>query len=203
MITVAITRGIDPSTRGCTRCTVTVSTVHCSYSETAKISQVQPNRAFNGIGPRPAAPAGARSVSSPPRLRTAATTKPRRSMSSPATGRTAVARSARPAGDRPHHRRRPGHASAQQACWLCISSSKASVSKAELGTLRRRATSSRTTFVKRTSRSRRGVVTRRSPRGFTPCSTPSSSSSTAPMPNSLCSYHIFCVVICDMRGYNP
>ena len=32
---------------------------------------------------------------------------------------------------------------------------------------------------------------------------PSSSSSTAPMPNSLCSYHIFCVVICDMRGYNP
>ena len=114
MITVAITRGIDPSTRGCAHCTITVSTVHCSYSETAKCSQVQPNRAFNGIRPRPAAPAGARSVSSPPRLRTAATTKPRRSMSSPATGRTAVARSARPAGDRPHHRRRPGHSSAQQ-----------------------------------------------------------------------------------------
>ena len=120
-------------------------------------------------------------------------------------------------GDRPHRRRPLGSPCRRPAAsppparpllrpaggWLCISSSKASVSKAELGTLRRRATSSRTTFVKRTSRSRRGVVTRRSPRGFTPCSTPSSSSSTAPMPNSLCSYHIFCVVICDMRGYNP
>ena len=53
MITVAITRGIDPSTRGCAHCTITVSTVHCSYSETAKCSRTGPSMASDPARPPP------------------------------------------------------------------------------------------------------------------------------------------------------
>ena len=42
--TVATARGIVSTTRESEQCTITITTVYCIYSETAKISQVQPNR---------------------------------------------------------------------------------------------------------------------------------------------------------------